>query len=105
MGLRLWVLSLHALWDRQYALLAVRSNSGTPVRVARTHLHFTGIQIKSIESFRLFSASVQAIEEQTGIHQVRITLDNIFFCPWIDKNQCRETHMEQLLIDLIKRIT
>jgi hypothetical protein len=63
-----------------------------------------GIQIKSIEKFKRLAAAVNVIEEECGIHEVTITLKDIFFCPWIDVEQCRETHMERLLIDLIRRL-
>jgi len=69
-----------------------------------TKLVFEGIQIKSLECFQRFAASVAVIEEQVGIHCVEIALKNIFFCPWIDVEQCRNTHMERLLIGLVERL-
>ena len=69
-----------------------------------TRLTFHGIQIKSVECFRAFAASVNDIEERCGVHEVEITLSNVFFCPWIDVEQCRGTHMERLLIGLIERL-
>ena len=72
----------------------------TPV----TQLTFHGIQIKSLECFQAFAASVSDIEERCGVHEVGITLSQIFFCPWIDVEQCRSTHMERLLIGLIERL-
>lgn len=70
----------------------------------KTKLTFDGIQIKSEECFRRFAAAVSEIEELTGIHEVEITLKDIFFCPWIDVEKCRETHMERLLIGLVDRL-
>lgn len=69
-----------------------------------TRLTFEGVQIKSLEQFRRFAAAVNEIEEQTGIHEVEITMKNIFFCPWIDVEQCRSTPMERLLTGLIERL-
>jgi hypothetical protein len=69
-----------------------------------TRLTFHGVQIKSLECFRAFAASVADIEERCGVHEVEITLSNIFFCPWIDVEQCRSTHMERLLIGLVGRL-
>jgi hypothetical protein len=63
-----------------------------------------GIQIKSVEKFKLLAAAINTIEEECGIHEVEITFKNIFFCPWIDKEQCRSTHMERLLITLVERL-
>jgi hypothetical protein len=74
------------------------------MRIKRPELKFSGIQIKSIEAFKRFAAAAQEIEEQTGIHQVTITLEDIFFCPWIDIESYKGTHMERLLIGLIKKM-
>jgi hypothetical protein len=69
-----------------------------------TQLTFKGVQIKSLECFRAFAASVADIEERCGIHEVQITMQDIFFCPWIDTEQCRDTPMERLLIGLVQRL-
>jgi hypothetical protein len=74
------------------------------MRVTRPVLSFTGIQIKSEECFHRLARAVQEIEEQVGIHQVKIELKNIFFCPWIDTEKCKETPMEKLLIGLIEKL-
>lgn len=74
------------------------------MEIKRPELKFSGIQIKSLEAFQRFAAAVNEIEEQCGIHEVEITLEDIFFCPWIDVEQCRETHMERLLIGLVERL-
>ena len=71
---------------------------------AITKISFKGIQIKSEEIFHRFCKSLSEIEELTGIHEVEIELDTIFFCPWIDKTKCRETPMEELIIDLIDKL-
>jgi hypothetical protein len=74
------------------------------VNITRPLLSFTGIQIKSEETFHRFAASVQEIEQVAGIHEVRIELRNIFFCPWINMDNCQSTPMERLLIGLVKRL-
>lgn len=74
------------------------------MKVKRTFLTFEGIQIKSEECFHRFAKSVEEIEEQTGIHCVEIVLKDISFCPWINVENCRETHMERLLVGLIERM-
>jgi len=68
------------------------------------HIFLEGIQIKSVEKFRRLAAAVNTIEEECGIHEVEITLKDIFFGPWIDVEQCRSTHMERLLIGLVERL-
>lgn len=74
------------------------------MNIKRPELSFSGIQIKSEECFHRFAAAVAEIEEQTGIHSVTITLKDIFFCPWIDIEKCRETPMERLLIGLVNKM-
>jgi len=74
------------------------------INIARPHLYFEGIQIKSEECFHLFAEAVEAIEHRCGIHSTRITLKNIFFCPDIDRDNCRQTNTEILLIDIINQI-
>lgn len=71
---------------------------------ALTKLSFSGIQIKSEETFHRFCSAVEEIESTCGIYEVEIELKNIFFCPWIDKENCRKTKMEELLIDLVDRL-
>lgn len=74
------------------------------MKIKRPEIMLEGIQIKSAEKFKRFAAAVNVIEEECGIHEVTITLKNIFFCPWIDVEKCRETHMERLLIGLVERL-
>jgi len=74
------------------------------VNIRRPEIMLEGIQIKSLEKFQRLAAAVQVIEEECGIHEVTVTLKNIFFCPWIDVEQCRNTPMERLLIGLIGRL-
>jgi len=74
------------------------------MKIKRPHITLDGIQIKSVEKFKLLAAAVNVIEEECGIHEVEITMKDIFFCPWIDTEQCRETPMERLLIGLVERL-
>jgi hypothetical protein len=69
-----------------------------------TKIKFEGIQIKSEEIFHRFCKSMAEIEELCGIHEVEITLENIFFCPWIDMENCRKTPMEVMIIELVKQL-
>lgn len=72
------------------------------MNIKRPSITLEGIQIKSLEKFQRLAAAVNVIEEECGIHEVEITLKDIFFCPWIDVEQCRSTHMERLLIGMIE---
>ena len=74
------------------------------MKVKRPEIMLSGIQIKSVEKFKRLAAAVNVIEEECGIHEVTITIKDIFFCPWIDVDQCQETHMERLLIELVERL-
>jgi hypothetical protein len=74
------------------------------MKIKRPLISFSGIQIKSEECFHKFAFAVQTIEELTGIHSVDIELRDVFFCPWIDIEKCRETHMERLLMGLIEKL-
>ena len=74
------------------------------MKIKRPQIVLDGIQIKSVEKFKRLAAAVNVIEEECGIHEVEITIKDIFFCPWIDVEQCRETHMERLLIGCIQRM-
>jgi hypothetical protein len=69
-----------------------------------TKLSFQGIQIKSEEIFHRFCKSVDEIENICGIYEVEIELKDIFFCPWINKENCRQTKMEELIVDLISKL-
>lgn len=74
------------------------------MKIKRPNIVLENLQVKSLESFKRLAKSVQEIEEQCGIHETKITIKNIFFCPWIDITKCRDTEMECLLIDLIESL-
>lgn len=74
------------------------------MKIKRPHLYFEGIQIKSEECFHLFAEAVDQIESRCGIHSCRITLKNIFFCPDIDRDNCRNTPTERLLISIVEQL-
>lgn len=82
----------------------LKSFLGVSVQVKRPRIVLEGIQVKSLEKFQRLAAAVNVIEEECGIHEVEITLKDIFFCPWIDVEQCRSTHMERLLIGLVNKM-
>ena len=64
-----------------------------------------GLQIKSLEKAKRLSYALSIIEEECGIKQVKITLKNMFICPWIDVEKLNETYMDRLVRDLIKKIS
>ena len=74
------------------------------MKVKRPEITLEGIQIKSLAKFKALAAAVNTIEEECGIFEVTITMKNIFFCPWIDREQCQDTHMERLLMGLVDKL-
>lgn len=63
-----------------------------------------GLQVKSIHKARVLASALAAIEEECGIREVEIVLDNVFFCPWINKDELRDTEMERLIVGIVKEI-
>ena len=74
------------------------------MKIRRPLLSFSGIQIKSERIFKEFAAAVDVIEENCGIHSCIIQLEDIFFCPLIDVDKCKNTPMECLLIGLVEKL-
>lgn len=74
------------------------------MKIKRPQIILEGIQIKSREKFKVLAAAVNTIDEECGIHEVGITLKDVFFCPWIDRSQCQETPMERLLLGVIEKM-
>ena len=64
-----------------------------------------GLQIKSLEKAKKLSIALAIIEEECGIKITKITLKNMFICPWIDIEKLNETYMDRILRDIIKKIS
>lgn len=78
------------------------------IQVLRPCLHFHGIQIKSEEAFRRFARALTEIEEVVGIHEVTISLEDPFICPWIGleaEGFVTSTPMEELLVKLVSELS
>lgn len=69
-----------------------------------TKITFEGIQIKSKEKFRKFCKALEVIEEECGVHEVEITLKDIFFCPWIKIDGLAKTPMEEVVVQILNQI-
>lgn len=63
------------------------------------------LQIKSLKKAKLLAKSISVIEEECGIHQVRITIKDIWVCPDINLNELNKTPTEILLKDLLIKIS
>jgi len=78
------------------------------MKVLRSCIHFHGIQIKSDKIFRDFAFHLDEIESIVGIHNVVISLEDIFVCPdiGIDNDDfVINTPMERLLVGLIRQMS
>ena len=64
----------------------------------------TGLQIKSLEKAYKLSDALRVIEEECGIREVKMTLKNIFVCPWIDSEKLDRNEMDLLLKDILTQI-
>lgn len=71
--------------------------------VKRPHIILENIQIKNLKKFKKLVKALETIEEECGIHETRITVKNIFFCPWIDQSKCSSTPMQKLLLEIFKK--
>jgi hypothetical protein len=74
------------------------------MNIPRPRITLDGIQVKSLEKAQRLAAALAVIEEECGIHEVWITVQGAFICPWIDLTQLDKTHMERLLRDLLIRL-
>jgi len=70
----------------------------------RSEIKISNIQIKSLDKARKLCQAIGVIEEECGIKNVKITLENVFVCEWIDLNKLNETDMEKLVQDLLWKI-
>ncbi len=74
------------------------------MRIPRPHILLDGIQVKSLEKAQRLAAALNVIEEECGIHEVRLTIREPFVCPWIDLTQLDGTPMERLVRDMLMAI-
>lgn len=71
------------------------------MRISRGKITLEHLQIKNLEKAKRLAGALEVIEEECGIHEVEITINDFFVCPWIDLSQLQSTGMEKLLADLI----
>jgi len=75
------------------------------MNIKRGEIIIEGLQVKSLAKARLLAKSLQIIEEECGIHGVRITFKNIFVCAWIDLASLNRTPMERLISGLLQKVS
>jgi hypothetical protein len=69
-----------------------------------TEITLKSIQVKSVHNARVLIKSLSMIEEVCGIHVAKITIDDLFWCPWIDNTVLTDTHMGEVLIEIVEQI-
>jgi len=74
------------------------------MKISRPEITLKGIQIKSLKKAQVLSRALSVMEEECGIHEVKITLSNVFVCPWIDLEKLKRTPMEKLLKSIIEKL-
>ena len=72
------------------------------MRVKRSKIILDSLQIKSLEKARRLAAALTVIEEECGIHEVKIEINGYFLCEWVDLEKLNQTPMEKLLRDILK---
>ena len=66
----------------------------------RSKIILSNLQVKSIHKAKRLAKALEIIEEECGIHEVEISIDNFFVCPWIRLSELQSTEMENLLAEL-----
>ncbi len=71
------------------------------MNIRRGKIIIESLQIKSIDKARKLSQALSIIEEECGIHEVKIEFKDMFVCPWIDMDKLNDTPMERLLRSIL----
>ena len=64
-------------------------------------LKLTGLQIKSLKKAKKLAKALAVIEEECGIHTVKIIFKNTFVCGDMDLHDLNGTEMEKLIRDAL----
>lgn len=70
----------------------------------RSSIILKNLQVKSLDKAKKLARALEVIEEECGIHEVEITIDNVFICPWIDLDRMQGSEMEKLLVELFNKV-
>jgi hypothetical protein len=69
----------------------------------RSKILLSNLQVKSIHKAKRLAKALEIIEEECGINEVEICIDNLFVCPWIKLSELQSTEMEKLLAELFMK--
>lgn len=69
-------------------------------------LHIANCQFKSIEKLRLLAKTLDTMEKEFGIREVRISFENCFVCPDIDLTKLTNSKkpMERIVGNILIKI-
>lgn len=70
------------------------------MKIGRGKIRLENLQVKSLEKAKKLAKALEIIEEECGIHEVEISIDGFFVCPWIELHKLDDTGMEKLLAEL-----
>jgi len=70
------------------------------MEIKRGKIILENLQVKSLKKAKKLANALQVIEEECGIHEVEISIEGFFVCPWIELHKLDETGMEKLLAEL-----
>jgi hypothetical protein len=70
------------------------------MKIKRGKISLENLQVKNLEKAKKLAKALEIIEEECGIHEVEISINGFFVCPWIDITQMQNTGMEKLLAEL-----
>lgn len=70
--------------------------------MSKPEIKLIGLQIKNLEKARRLAEALEIIEEECGIKETKISLDDVFICPWMDTHALDCTEMEVLLKGIIE---
>lgn len=70
------------------------------MKIKRGLIKLENLQVKSLEKAKKLAKALEVIEEECGIHEVEISIEGFFVCPWIDLAQMQGSGMEKLLAGL-----
>lgn len=70
------------------------------MEIKRGKIILENLQVKSLKKAKRLAKALEIIEEECGIHEVEISIDGFFVCPWIELHKLDNTGMEKLLAEL-----
>lgn len=73
------------------------------MKIKRSRIILENLQVKNLDKAKRLAEALAIIEEECGIHEVEVSINGFFVCPWIDLTQMQSSGMERLLAELFIR--